>query len=215
MTVITVQSYDEIALHYSNQDIGKMRSARDMTAAMNLPAELGLPSKWIDRLVAAVRFMSICARDELAQKSRASTAAQVRLWSPFARKYYDLANNMPDTLGGTHLRRSIMSVALLSFRYTAQQFPEKVDAFWRGALCDDGLFSGDPRKRLYQHMSTVGLTGGGNVRPKAVSADYDARFAAACLNAFIAGRNRPRLIVDMKTALLVINAPEAEHWMKD
>jgi hypothetical protein len=198
-TIIEIQadSMEQIAWQYGHTDIGMKRTAGDLYTALDTGGKLGLTKQEVMNLSAAVQFMaSGCLHHGRTDKVADEVALDyMERYAPFMQEYSQLATNCERSIRNAVVRAATLSVALLSLRFTApyakrREAPDVI-AFWRGAIFDDGVPLGDPRKLANRHLRNATMGGGGTAAgggKSFVTAAYSSRYLVSCLNAHIQGR---------------------------
>ena len=143
-----VTDEQEIEALYSTYDIGRKRALRDVLGT--LPAELSLTKTDVACFGAAVGIVHRNFRElqsigpELRYELRDFEFRKtlMREWQAEASLFFSLTFG----LANKHLfqRSEVLAVALVTLR----QQPERARDFWHGAVMDNGLYIGDPRKTL-------------------------------------------------------------------
>jgi hypothetical protein len=133
------------------------------------------------------------------------------------RDYNDACSSYLEVVAGTEkglrnrlTRSATFSVALVTFRYSATVYGDKVEKFWHGAAWDDGLRIGDARKVANRHLLETGMTGGasGVSSNRVASPAYSSRFLAQCFNAYVEERQlKHTKIYDARKSILILGSP--------
>lgn len=209
-SVITQQVDDErgLARIYASIDRGLSRSPADQMHALGIDLLFGWNSTELNIATSAVKFMVSGFDTHSGQKSPSSrgfTTKQVEeLLTTYAGsigRYFGLMSESSKVVSSSLKRRATMALGIVLFEYSAKALSEKVVmSFWDGAASGDGLSKGDPRKLAFQHLATVGMTGGGQLNGAAVSAEFSARYLAQCFNKWS----------EDKTAFLIRLPPESD-----
>lgn len=114
-------------------------------------------------------------------------------YSEAAHAYFTIRMGCPSEIAKSLKRASTVSVGLVTYRYSVKEYGKsKVDDFWSGAIFDDGILAGDPRKAANKHLWTTDMTGSTGRKPNHMSAATAARVLAKCFNAYVKG---DRLII--------------------
>lgn len=190
---VPVKTREELDYRYAQTDRGKARTVGDQYRSLSLPAEFGLTETQTNALGSAVMFI----RGDFQRSSNKGVSledklALMREYSIFAGYFYEVTAGSIREISPTLTRQSTLSVALITYRYSAEQFSvAKVDNFWGGIATDDGLQVGDPRKVAHRHLLRVGMVGGavtGRYAERMTATD-SSKYLAHCFNAFV--ENRP------------------------
>ena len=163
---------------YYKHDVGLKRTAGDMFAAYNLPAELGLSATQANKLGSAVRFWWRGFRRETA-KNRIHPDELLKLTRHFgdaAGLYTEIVAGAPRYISNSLWRASTLAVALVTIHYATTKTMGKTEEFWRACAFGDNLDSGDPRKYAHSHLVQTGMMGGARVvSRKQITAERSAR----------------------------------------
>jgi len=218
--VTKVQSEEEIAWLYGNTDIGKARSTHELFGPLHLAENFRITPTDVDALASAVNFMANgCIVYRFLGMPREQLLTRMRLYAPFAFEYVGLLAGCRRSFRSAALRTPSFSVALLTLRYDHDNVDDtNAMAFWHGAITDDGLLVGDPRKLVNRHLLTTKLSSKRTSEGiTIVTPIYSARFLASCYNAYMGGRElRVARIKDDATPLRVHGVPvDAELWWKE
>ncbi len=198
---VSVGTREELDYRYAQTDRGKSRTITDQYRSLSLPSEFGLTETQTNALGSAVMFISGDFQ-RLSNKgiSLEDRLAQMRDYSIYASYFYEVTAGAIREIYPTLNRLSTLAVAIITYRYSAEQFGvAKIDDFWQGVATDDGLQVGDPRKVAHRHLLRVGMVGGAvNSRyNERMTAAESARYLANCFNAFI--ENRPITFTRVKS----------------
>ncbi len=207
----SLDSDSDIAMDYTRTDKGKRRTTADDYQALMLEEELGLTRTQLNKLGSAVALI----RSRFTHVRQATFSFQDRL--AMMREYNDAYSEFLEASAGcdetTRIRMdrsSTTAVAVVTFRFSAMKYAEKVDEFWRGVIWDDGLRVGDPRKVANRHLIETGMQGGGKVsNSKTVTPAYSSRYLASCFNAYIEGRPLKVFtrVPDTSKPMLILGSP--------
>lgn len=195
---------------YFRFDRHAKRTYSDMYNALDLVSEMGLTKTRIEELGAGVRLIS---EDFLNRSSNIHPDDLLEKMREYqeAMGWFDEARAGAErTVEISLRRRAVVSVALVTFRHSAQVMGnERVLDFWSGVAMDDGLQRGDPRKALVNHLRQHGMIGGGQAS-RAVSVGYQARYAANCFNAFAEERSLNfTKVLNPNSPIYIIHSPFA------
>lgn len=178
----TVADEDELATLYTTQDCQLPRSARDNILAHDLPTKFNLNTSNISKFRSGVNmianeFESGSSRYKAAPGSRSFSIGRENMedWLPEAQIYFNeiLIGDVPQANYHSFRNATVVAVALLTLRHQ----PVVAREFWRGAVMDDGLRTGDPRRTLLMHLRDK----------RKRSSNEDARCIATAWNAYFRG----------------------------
>lgn len=196
--VTPVDSDEDAAWIYGNTDIGMKRVGADLYGALDLSSEFDISKRAVSDLSAAIGFMNsgcirtmggsnILHRDDLVQR--------MRLYVPYMREYILLVENAEQYIRRAVFRTATLSTALLTLRFSKQRSEIRGDPsvteFWRGAIFDDGIAVGDPRKVANRHLLNSGMLGGATSAPRTtiITASVSCRTLVNCFNAYMERRS--------------------------
>ncbi len=185
-----LQSDDEIAMDYTRTDKGRIRSVFDDYKVLSIDTELGLTQTQVNKFGAAVNMI---INGFSSPRGKIHTDDRLRLMREYDTAYADFLEIAVNCSGGMRKaieRSATLAVALVTHRYSVKSYGKRVEEFWTGAIWDDGLRIGDPRKTANRHLLETSMAGGGANSQYTVSAAYSARFLATCFNSFVAGESR-------------------------
>jgi len=173
---------------------------------------LGFTSTQLNSVGGACKFIFNKFRGTGNRMHQDDYESVIRQYAPFAHQYFDVGIGMPQEIYNPSKRTATLSVALATFRFSAQVFGfDKISDFWHGVLFDDGIANGDPRKVVYRHLLTVGMAGGvgnGIRKTSQVSAQYSARYIANCFNAYIEKRSlKQTMVADQTSSIKILGTP--------
>ena len=189
----------EVAEEYGKLDVGKPRSFMDQLSPLNLTDEFGLNVTNLRALVSAAKMITSNFGDR-SLRVRAHVDDVERVSREYANAAHDFFSiGRCDMVVKSLYRAATVSVALVTYRFSAKIYGiDKINDFWQGAIFDDGILRGDPRKVAHEHFLFVGMTGSGNSGgqfTKYMSAAQSARYIARCFNDFVDGKQlmRPQI----------------------
>lgn len=188
-----VQTEQEIAEIYSALDIGRKRTISDMYSAMNLPEQLALSKSQLNCVGSAVGFIhSGFTRSRTISLHRDELLRMIDEYSDSARQYYADVFGVPVELRAAYQRSSTLSLAMITYRYSAETYGEAVKKFWLGVLFDDGVPVGDVRKVANRHLMTTTMHGGGltSMGKSRFTPAFSFRYLATCFNCYVLGQQR-------------------------
>lgn len=205
------ESEEQEAIQYGNLDTGLRRTFNDMGRALQLTDELGFTATQINELSAASTFIrSGFIKSRRQYTSRSDLVKWIRDYSTAGQEYYEIAAGCTQEIRPSVGRRATLAVALVTFLYSEVAYGECIEQFWRGAIFDDALRVGDPRKVAYNHLMTTRHAGGGyhgRVRDLTTSA-YSARYLANCFNAYVEQRSLTGTkVIDHNGPIKILGSP--------
>lgn len=179
----------QVALDYTRTDQVTIRSIFDSYKTLRLAEELGLTPTQLKNLGVAVSLI-----DRKFNQHGATMHPDDRL--RLMREYNDAYGAYLESIAGSRKelryrldRGATVSVALVTFRYSANVYGAKVDEFWNGIGMDDGLRKGDARKIALTHLTEMGMIGSNySATSKKVSPPFSSRCLAVCFNAYMKGK---------------------------
>jgi len=189
-----VESEEEMARIYSKIDIGTRRTPGDIYGAYDLGTEFDLTPTAIRRLGSTVNFMGTGCMTVGKQTSYDEQISNMGLYAPYMREYWAMttSGNIVGPSKASIIRSSTIALALLTLRFSTATAEKRGDpppnAFWAGALLDDGLKIGDPRKAAFRHLAETRVQTHTGRGMDTVSAAYSFRYLASCFNAYMASR---------------------------
>lgn len=190
---VPVKSREELDYRYAQTDRGKGRTVVDQYRALSLPLEFGLNETQTNALGSAVMFIrGGFERSTNKGVSLEDKLALMREYAIYAGYFYEVTAGAIREIAHTLLRQSTLAVALITYRYSAEQLGvAKIDEFWQGVATDDGLQVGDARKVAHRHLLRVGMVGGAvkSRYAERVPASESAIYLANCFNAYAEGRS--------------------------
>lgn len=184
-----VTSDDDVANAYYRLDQSLKRTVSDQYRVLALNEKMDLTPTELNSFGQAISF--------IANGFQRTNSAKIlhpndrfRLMDEYAdaaRSYFIARMGCPKEIAKSLKRSSTVSVALVTYRYSAQEYGKsKIDDFWTGAIFDDGIPSGDARKAANKHFWTTDMVGSVGRKPNHMSAGKSARVLARCFNAYIA-----------------------------
>lgn len=185
-----VENMIDLARMYAHIDIGSVRTTSDMYHAYNLPEQYNLTQTELRSLGAAVLIIrSNMRRSSDQDVTRDERLRLVDLYLPYMQQYRVIRAGVNKYMERPSLRSSVVSVVLLSLRFSAVNHHQKTMEFWDGVLKDDGLAQADPRKWAYNHISktTLGSKSNTKLGLQSVSVNYQVRYIARCFDRFVDG----------------------------
>lgn len=191
---IPVQCFADIARHWAQMDNGKRRSGRDMVAVFEYTTITDLSKAWINSVQAAARFIMDGAQEANGAKRVMPSHEMTLFYLPYAEMYHAALSRKPyarNELGQSYLRRSVLAVALLTYRFAAPIDRNKVDAFWE-CVHGDGLEVGDPRRLAYEQIKFVNT--GTGTRGKTSTPFDDFSYIGTCFTLWWDGERRKQKI---------------------
>lgn len=191
---VPVEDMEEVAEIYGAIDTNLGRTVADYFTTINLKGEVNLTATQLNSVGGACKFIYNHFRTVTGSRMHPDEyTLMIRKFAPYARQYFDLQRDLSHAISQPARRSATMSVALITFAFSAQRYSlELVEDFWIGALFNDGLTKGDPRKLAHQHLMTVAMSAGSGAatrKAKKASPHYSARWIANCFNAFLEGRS--------------------------
>lgn len=215
---------EEIAREYGTLDVGVGRTAQEALKPRQLDQELGVTPTQINYLSAAIGLLStgcVTYPSKSQQLHQDDLVRVLRLYAPFAREYFDLAEGCEPSIHRAVRRAPTIAVALLSLRFSAPRAAEysypSVRDFWRGVFFDDGIGIKDPRKFANRHLITSTMSA--RTRDKdtnLISAGYSVRYLGFCINAHIEGRmlHQPRVVNPIAPLMVYAVPRDPAAWLK-
>lgn len=207
-----VRDATELADLYSTTDIGGRRTDADKLRPYGLESAYGITETHLAKLSATVKFMLTGCMAAGGPAKIHQTRPLMDIYAPYLRQYLSVRDHCHPgaRVWSGSLRSPTLALALLSLRFSAAKIgQEQVRTFWTGALLDDGLRQGDPRKVAYQHITEARLqTVGLGQRNQSVSAARSFRLLSSCFNAYATGRElRYPKVFDDRSAVNVYGTP--------
>lgn len=218
-------SNEYVAWAYGSLDIGKRRVASDLYKAMELPDRLGLSSRALNNLAAAVSFLHDGMKPSRSSTQRVDRAERIRLvelYAPHMREFLRIVSGAEKAISSAAERSYVIAVAMLTIRFSlpyaqSRAVPDIID-FWRGVAFDDKIAVDDPRKHVNRHLLTTSMASLRNaVGVRSVTtASYGARYIAVAFNTYMTRETRKFIRVADETAPVVIyGVPrDTEAWLK-
>jgi len=203
---------EDTAEIYGVIDTNLKRTANDLFSAMYLSDELAFTATNLNRVSAAAKLIGnkFLPRSSNNKEHPDDLVRRIREYAPAAHLFFDAVAELPGEMQSI-FRASSLSIALVTFRFSAQLFGgEKVRDFWRGVAFDDGIVTGDARKVAHRHILTSSSTGSGPSTRKTnmVSPYYSARFMARCFNAYVEGEKLFQgKILDATSPIKIVGSP--------
>lgn len=214
-------SEQELAWAYGTTDIGMRRTAGDLYTALDLPTEMDLGKREVDRLSAAVTFLAEgCIRGKRDIR-RDEIVHLISLYGPYMRQYCNIIQGCEVMIKYPAYRAATVAIALLSLRFSLPRAIDRDDpdvlGFWKGVIFDDAIGKNDARKTANRHLRTTTMTSS-SVRAAGVvhvTPAYSARCLVSCFNAYMAGRELRRpTISDESSRLNMYGVPtDPEKWV--
>lgn len=206
-----VANEQEVGERYAQTDRGLKRTTADQFAAVALPEEFGLSHTKLNAIGAAcVLIDSDFTRQSQRGISLGKKLEMIREYAPYACQFYDAIEDygVPREMAKIVLRAATLAVAIVTYRYSSARFGvEAVDDFWIGAISDNEIKTGDPRKLANRHMLESSMMGAGSVRRQRVSASYSAKYIAHCFNAFVSNESRAFTRVLPNSNIKILGSP--------
>ncbi len=221
-----VADYKIIARTYGALDRGLRRTIGDGLRPLKLDEEFGINASDVTHLSVAVSFLSSrCITTKGADRKVHSDdrVRWMRLYARYMQEYTTIISGSTSHIRNSAVRSATLAVALLTLRFTAplaeKQGNPSVSEFWSGAVFDDSVSIGDPRKLVNRHLLMVGIQGGNRTSGVAgdyVPASYAARYIAACFNAYMARETRKMAkVIDSEAPLVLYGVPrDTTEWMQ-
>lgn len=199
------ESEEETAERYGRLDIGRRRTIGDYFTAVDLADQVGLTKTQTKHTGTATTFIANnfnrVERDDVK-----SVARRVRVFAAAAR-YFFLTIEGGSSWHAVE-RSATLSVALSTYMWSVHHYDiETINGFWHGAVFDDGVALGDPRKLVYKHLSEVGMPSAGGRSRKIMTADRSARFIAHCFNEYVSGRQLYRAPSSLDQPIKILGTP--------
>lgn len=218
-----VESKEEAAWIYVNTDIGLKRSNSEALGILELDRELQITKTEARVFNGATNFMATgCMRNTGRTDTlhRDDAVRYMRLYVPFAREYFTLIAECEKRSRHSAMRAATLSIALLSLRFSVPRAESRgdpsVQEFWRGAVFDDGVQIGDPRKVANRHLLNASMSGGGSpTKSSIVSPPFSSRYLVNCFNAYMTRRELTfTRVVDNRSPLNMYGVPnDSTQWM--
>lgn len=214
---------EDVAWIYGNTDIGMRRTGTHLLGALELDVEVGCSKTEVRYVHGAINFMfSGCLRNKHPTYTlhRDDAVRHIRTYAPFVREYLEIIKGCEKHINRTALRSASLAVALLSLRFTKPCAEKRGDPsvveFWKGAIFDDGLSLGDPRKLANRHLLNTQISGNGSdsSRSDVISAAYACRYLTSCLGAWMERRELTRTMVrDAHAPFRLYGVPnDVDQW---
>lgn len=181
----------DVAEMYGRFDVNLKRTISDLFAARGLANELGFTPTQLNAMGAAVKLIFSKFRSARNVSVHPDDLiVWIREYTDAAHMYFEVAAGMPQEIQKSVQRSATLGLALVTFRFSWKVFGQKVDEFWSGAIFDDGIKNGDPRKVAHRHLLNTVIAGAGNSPHSnmSVTAAYSTRYLASCFNAYMEGR---------------------------
>jgi hypothetical protein len=226
-TVIEEATTDEeyLAWVYGKTDTGQRRSIADLYRTLELTRETGLSSRQINKLSGSVelftenRFIRPIAGKRLDDVTR---IALLRLYAPWMLEFGKIAAASSNSVVRRATERSyVIAVAMVTLRYRPKGRMQNgetptVEGFWWGALSNDGLRTGDPRKFVYEHLMTTRMTQRMNIVTGSsglVDAEYGARYLISAFNKYMRHEDVKLIkVIDSKAPVKIEGIDPALDW---
>jgi hypothetical protein len=214
LTIVTLRCQDdsEVADAYGKIDRNRGRSTHDLFSALSFDEEMGFSRSQLNKMGTAVKMINArfyAPRNEGVHDD--DLLRWIRDYAQAGHHYFELVAGVPSEVGRASVRASTLSVALVTIKFSRLPYGERVDSFWQGAIFDDGVKTGDPRKAANRHLTTVGIMGSGtrgNHFVHTVTAAYSARYLASCFNAYVEGRSLSAARVsDENASIRIVGSP--------
>lgn len=213
VVVRDVETEGDVANAYYRLDQALRRTTTDQYRVLGLSDELDLTATDLNALGASVKFIW----NNFQKSTGAGRALHpderlllIREYQDAARHYFTAKMGCPSEISSSAIRAATVSVALVTYRYSSQEYGlAKVDEFWHGVLLDDNVSKGDIRKQANRHLLTTGMmSSSGNQFANAVSPAYSARLLARCFNAFASNENlKQAKVLDSTAPMLILGSP--------
>jgi len=192
-----VDTLDELAKIYYNTDMGLGRSFSQIFRSVGAGDKLGIPEYLAMRAAHALNFRTNGFRH---LKQGGTTKDQILrlLLTTYSDALPQYRNAVSVKVGGIYSsmwRASVCAIGLETFRYASKkaqgegngdQFQKTVE-FWSGLVLGDRLSMDDPRLVAREHI--LGTTLGDEKGVERVTSNRQARYIAACWNAWFEGRS--------------------------
>lgn len=208
-TLSVCYTSEDPAEAYYRHDVHLKRNTVDMYSALQLGDELGFSASQLNKIGVSARFIfnNFSNLRKAGQIHPDDHLRMIREFADSAQSYLDVSFGSNQFLRSSVYRAATMAVALVTYRYAASKYGvDMVNSFWRGAIFDDAVPSGDPRKVAHTHMMTVEMYGsgsrGGKIR---ATPNYSSRYLANCWNAFTEGRQLTKTYVNDQGGYISIN----------
>jgi len=157
---IPYENDDELALIYSRIDQGRKRSVSDTFAAFGLLEDARLTRTDMNRLGSATRLIDAGFAGLKLRIPLEVHKNLIEEWAPEMREMVAFLAGKDFRTRGKFLIAPVLSIALVTLRHNHDMAVE----FWKGAIDDDGLKVGDPRKAFLQFMDKYAHGHGGDYR---------------------------------------------------
>lgn len=189
ITEFSCETQEEVDDLYAKHDRGLPRSLSDAMVAKRAGEMLNLTKTWTNVVGAAIQFIHTdFVRSQNRKMPLDEISDKFHDYGESIMRYIECVSEAPRLLSHAVQRSSVVSVGLVTLRFSVLKYGEKpVLNFWRGLASDDGLRRSDPRKIALNHISNTNIsstTGSGNV----VGPNYQSRFIANCFNAWTENR---------------------------
>ncbi len=177
---------------YYRHDVGLKRTTADMFSALQVADEFGFTASQVNLVSSAVRFISDNFGNPDTNKNRTlHPDDHIKLFRDYADaagSYFEIAAGHWRQIRTALIRAATASVALSLYKFVDNGTRSLVDEFWTGAIFDNGLVSGDPRKAAHAHLLSSNVKTTRSVGKNNMSSAKSARYLAQCWNAWADGR---------------------------
>jgi hypothetical protein len=188
VTMLHLVARTEKELHkdYIHADSGIIRTTGDKLGASGIADILSLNLFKITKIGSATQAV-INAFDYKQTNKRINSTDELLsalwCWADYGKVYLDTISKGDSKMQKLLLRKSIMAVGMITFRYK----PALADQFWSAVALDDGLKKDTPQKKLVDYLKST--------TPAGIPIKHQALRAAYCWNAFMDGREVKSLLV--------------------
>ena len=216
-----VRDSDELANLYGRLDVGMKRTAADLYRSLDLSEKYGITKSHINHLSAAITFMRLGCKGKgpKAKVHQSDMLHYMEMYMPYVHQFVDITMGCEQSITFPAWRTATLAVVLLSLRFSQpladQRGDPSVVTFWKGAIFDDGIQVGDPRKVVNRHLLTTSLFSG--QKNTAVTSAYSCRYIINCFNGYMERRElRHTKVYDAHAPIVMYGAPtEVDDWFQD
>lgn len=164
-TVVTHENGYEnsVAKAYTRLDAGLPRTVEDKFRAYDLAEKTGFTPTKLQRVASAAQLIAAgyTSPQRGGRLAYDDLQAAIIYYSQYARQYFEIVNESPDSISDSLLRGSSVALGITTLA-GCDDVAVAID-FWRGVAFDDGLHVGDPRKMLNRWLIESSERGGHKV----------------------------------------------------